>query len=108
MLFCLQIVDRIEDPPSYIGYLSILGQKHAMYDADPTAMDQMGYMFLAAIQPVLEKEAIMLSRAIKDSSNLKTCDMQECWNDEVKDAWEHLFIVTIGVMRSAMAEELKR
>jgi len=51
-----QVVNRIDQPKSYLGYLAILGQKHFMYEANPEFMDQMGYMFLAAIKPILEAQ----------------------------------------------------
>jgi len=50
------VIERIDDPESYIGYLTILGQKHVMYEAEPKYIDQMGYMFLSSIKPILEKE----------------------------------------------------
>lgn len=45
----------------------MLGQKHVMYDAEPQYLNQMGFMFLAAIQPILEKEVI---------SELKKCRLR--------------------------------
>ena len=49
-------MDRIDDPAGYRNYLSILGQKHVFYEARPKYLGQMGFMFLAAIKPILEKE----------------------------------------------------
>ncbi|XP_059087578.1 globin-like [Tigriopus californicus] len=80
-----KVVDRIDTPETYIKYLTMLGQKHVMYDAEPQYLNQMGFMFLAAIQPILEKE--------------------NAWNDEVRDAWEQLFLVVIYTMRTSMERE---
>ena len=51
-----KIVVKLDDPPGYLKYLKILGSKHIMFDADVKYIKQMGYMFLSAIQPTLEKE----------------------------------------------------
>ena len=51
-----KIVAKLDDPPGYLKYLKILGSKHIMFDADVKYIKQMGYMFLSAIQPTLEKE----------------------------------------------------
>lgn len=46
----------LDEPERYKTYLSILGQKHTMYEAEPRFMDQMGLMFITAVKPLLEKE----------------------------------------------------
>ena len=61
-ILLFQVVDRLDDPSSYLSYLSILGEKHIMYEADPESMDQMGFMFLTAIKPILEKEVGSICR----------------------------------------------
>ena len=51
-----KIVGKLDEPSVYLNYLKILGGKHIMFDADVKYIKQMGYMFLSAIQPTLEKE----------------------------------------------------
>eukprot|EP00095_Tigriopus_kingsejongensis_P001661 maker-scaffold670_size114954-snap-gene-0.19 protein:Tk01661 transcript:maker-scaffold670_size114954-snap-gene-0.19-mRNA-1 annotation:"dual specificity mitogen-activated protein kinase kinase 5-like" len=53
----IHVVHNIDEPTVYIKYLTMLGQKHVMYEAEPQYLNQMGFMFLSAIQPLLEKEA---------------------------------------------------
>ena len=52
------MVENIDEPAKYASHLKILGEKHIMYEADPNFLQQMGFMFLAAIQPILEQEVI--------------------------------------------------
>lgn len=51
-----KVVGKLDEPSVYLNYLKILGGKHIMFDADVKYIKQMGYMFLSAIQPTLEKE----------------------------------------------------
>ena len=51
-----KIVGKLDETSVYLNYLKILGGKHIMFDADVKYIKQMGYMFLSAIQPTLEKE----------------------------------------------------
>lgn len=56
-----KVVEKIDDPESYLPYLRILGEKHIQYEANVQHVDKMGYMFLAGIQPVLEREVRLFS-----------------------------------------------
>ena len=59
-----KVVTKIDEPAGYLNYLKILGAKHIMYEADVKYIKQMGYMFLSAIQPTLQKEVRSENRPI--------------------------------------------
>jgi hypothetical protein len=50
------VVERLDTPQVYINYLTTLGRKHIMYEAEPELLDQIGYLFLTSIKTILEKE----------------------------------------------------
>ena len=51
-----QVVEKIDEPETYLPHLHILGQKHVMYEIDVNHIDQMGYMFLSGIKTALENK----------------------------------------------------
>lgn len=51
-----KVVGMIDDPGKYNQYLRILGQKHVFYEADAELFQQVAFMFLATIKPLLEQE----------------------------------------------------
>jgi len=51
-----QVVEKLDTPEVYINYLTTLGRKHIMYEAEPELLDQIGYLFLTSIKAILERE----------------------------------------------------
>ena len=58
--FIAQVVEKLDTPHVYINYLTTLGRKHIMYEAEPELLDQIGYLFLTSIKTILEREVSYL------------------------------------------------
>ena len=98
-----KIVGKLDEPSVYLNYLKILGGKHIMFDADVKYIKQMGYMFLSAIQPTLEKEVgIILYRF--SNCLFKRCHFQAAWDEDTRDAWESLLVIVVETMEIAILE----
>ncbi|KAL0267060.1 UNVERIFIED_CONTAM: hypothetical protein PYX00_009428 [Menopon gallinae] len=86
MAFVQKAVARLHEPEKLETLLKELGKKHVSYGAKQKYVELVGPQFILAIKPSLEKQ----------------------WDDELHEAWTHLFKIIEYVMVSSMEDEQKR
>lgn len=85
MNFVEKAIARLHEPEKLESLLQDLGRKHVSYGAKQKYVELVGPQFVLAIKPSLEKE----------------------WNQELHDAWNHLFKIIEHIMVASMDEEEK-
>ncbi|EEB14769.1 Globin D, coelomic, putative [Pediculus humanus corporis] len=85
MAFVQKAVARLHEPEKLETLLKELGRKHVGYGAKQKYVELVGPQFILAIKPSLEKQ----------------------WDEELDDAWTHLFKIIEFVMVSSMDDDRK-